>query len=149
MGVLGREAALDDILRIVPPEVGLQIKSIVRDEDEKKEKEKKARPRPMLKRAGTEALQLDKMPTATDEDGKEVSQISWQRRYAQLEVQVNTWMQVAQLLASELTYREKRLLDWQMEHTNTRAVFQRFKDRLKKVDTPGSSSSTPTGGNTA
>ena len=148
MGVLGREAALDDILGMVPPEVSLQIKGLM-SEAENKESEKKAKARPMLRRSSTSTLTVDSTLVTPDGDGKELSQISWQRRCVQLEAQVNTWMSVAQLLASELAYREKKLWDWQTEQTNTRAVLQRFKDRLKKVDTPGgSSSASPTGGGT-
>ena len=43
---------------------------------------------------------------------------------------------IAQLLASELAYRERRLWDWQMDNTNTKAILQKFKDRLKKTDKP-------------
>ena len=60
------------------------------------------------------------------------SDISLQKRCASLEAQLDRWVGIAQLLASELQYREKRLWDWQLDNTNTKAILQKFKDKIKR-----------------
>ena len=66
-----------------------------------------------------------------------------------LEAQLDKWVGIAELLASELAYREKRLWDWQMDNTNTKAVLQKFKDRLKGGKGGGSGGDGGSGGSFA
>ena len=108
---------------MLPPEVTTQVEEIYNVQA--------AKPmpaRPTLQRSST-SLNVNEpgaMPTGAPSD------IQLQKRCAALEGMLDKWVSIAQLLASELAYREKRLWEWQMDNTNTKAILQKFKDRLKK-----------------
>ena len=153
-GGLQRTAVYEELLSSLPPEVAMQVEDI--------HNQQAPRPmpaaRPTLQRAGTSLNVNEAAPTGAPSD------ITLQKRCAALEAQLDKWVSIAQCLASELAYRERRLWDWQMDNTNTKAILQKFKDRLKKAPKDGgggggsgwgrlggagasaSSSSVPTGG---
>ena len=129
-----RKAVLEDMLRSLPPEVASQVEEI-----EREPLHKPPPPKPLLQRSRTQALSGgESMPTGAPSD------ITLQKRCASLEGQLDKWVGIAQLLASELAYREKRLWDWQMDNTNTKVILQKFKDRLKKGDGDGKGLGNPT-----
>lgn len=131
-GPMQRAAVLEDIIRTVPPEVAGQVETI-----SKEEAKLVSGPRPGIRRSQTSTLDV----WGHAEDGAAAtgapSDITLQRRCAQLESQLDKWVGIAQLLASELAYREKRLWEWQMDQTNTKVIMQKFKDRLKKGNRSG------------
>ena len=64
MGVHSRDATVDEIVALVPHEVGLQIKELFGSE-EQKAADKKERARPKLKRSTTQSISfadLSKLP---------------------------------------------------------------------------------------
>ena len=132
-GPMQRGAVLEEMLRMLPPEVSLQVEDISKEAPAKPE-------RPAFRRsqtqhqlqAGASAGSLPEVGTAVPSGVGGPSDIALQRKCASLEAQLDKWVGIAQLLASELAYREKRLWDWQMDNTNTKAILQKFKDRLKK-----------------
>lgn len=127
-GPMQRTAVLEEMLRALPPEVAAQVEAL------EKEQVKVIKPKPSLQRSATSmnVHEAGSQPTGAPSD------ISLQKRCASLETQLDKWVGIAQLLASELAYREKRLWDWQLDNTNTKAILAKFKDRLKKTkDTPG------------
>ena len=130
-GPMQRAAVLEDILRTLPPEVSGQVETI-----SKESPTTVTGPRPGLRRSRThaqfQALDADRVGESPSVATGTPSDISLQRRCAQLEMQLDKWVGIAQLLASELSYREKRLWDWQMDNTNTRVIMQKFKDRLRR-----------------
>ena len=129
-----RAAVLEEILRTLPPEVSQQVESLSKLDATKVE-----RPKPSLRRSQTSTMvQGNSDAGRTKEMPNAPMDISLQRRCVQLEAQLDKWVGIAQLLSSELAYREKRLWDWQMDHTNTRVVVQKFKDRVKGVKKGGS-----------
>ena len=119
-----RGAVLEDLLRTLPPEVALQVEDI-------SNKQATSPERPALRRSQTQHGLQDGAHAAPMALGG-ASDIALQRRCAALEAQLDKWVTIAQMLASELAYREKRLWDWQMDNTNTKAILQKFKDKIKK-----------------
>lgn len=121
-----RNAVLEEMMRTLPPEVVAQVDEIHREAAKPSQMQRK----PELRRSRT---QLDMI--ASDESllPGAPSSIQLQKRCSVLELQLDKWVSIAQLLASELSYREKRLWDWQMDNTNTKAILQKFKDRLRKT----------------
>ena len=111
-------------MRIIPPEVAAQV------EDMDKQKPTVVKVKPNLQRSAT-SMNVHE-PGGTGAGAP--SDITLQKRCTSLELQLDRWVGIAQLLASELAYREKRLWDWQLDNTNTKAILQKFKDRLKKSD---------------
>ena len=108
-------------MRIIPPEVATQV------EDMDKQKPTVVKVKPNLQRSAT-SMNVHE-PGGTGAGAP--SDITLQKRCTSLELQLDRWVGIAQLLASELAYREKRLWDWQLDNTNTKAILQKFKDRLK------------------
>ena len=129
-GPMQRTAVLEDMLRMLPTEVSAQVEEI------SKEEPAKAPERPVFRRSRTQGMMLPGGSGDLPATSGAPSDISLQRRCASLESQLDKWVGIAQLLASELAYRERRLWDWQMDNTNTKAILQKFKDRLKKTDKP-------------
>ena len=121
-GPMQRTAVLEEMLRTLPPEVSAQVEEIER------EQRPAVKAKPSLQRSATSMNVHEPGGLQTGAP----SDITLQKRCTSLEVQLDKWVSIAQLLASELAYREKRLWDWQLDNTNTKAILQKFKDRLKK-----------------
>lgn len=117
-----RTAVLEEMLRTLPPEVAAQVEALER------EQRPTVKAKPSLQRSATSMNVHEPGGLQTGAP----SDITLQKRCTSLEIQLDKWVSIAQLLASELAYREKRLWDWQLDNTNTKAILQKFKDRLKK-----------------
>ena len=86
-------------MRIIPPEVAAQV------EDMDKQKPTVVKVKPNLQRSAT-SMNVHE-PGGTGAGAP--SDITLQKRCTSLELQLDRWVGIAQLLASELAYREKRL----------------------------------------
>jgi len=144
MGVQGREAVLNEILSLVPEEVKVQVTQLFSSGDAQAAEKKKAKPRPKLKRSTTQSLTFKDLSDLSGSKG--LDQMSSQRRTVtlegqvkDLEAQLSLWMSLAQLLATELGYQDKRVKDWQEEKPQIRAVVRKFREQIKHLKAPDAS----------